>query len=290
MTERGDRRVSRGRRGSSLSSMISACFVLIVVLSVVMVAGEQQPPAPPGDPAAIERGQRLHVQECGFCHGANARGGSSGPDLTRSALVQNDENGRELGAFLQAGRPDRGMPKFDLPRAQVEDLAAFLHSAIYLNANRRLYKILDILVGDPRAGESYFAGAGRCVSCHSPTGDLKGIGAKYEPVALQQRLLLPRGRVVPPGVAPEPLYAQPTAIRATVTPRPGESATGGLVRMTDYDITIYDAATGAMRSWLRNGDEPAVVVTDPLQAHIDQLTKWTDADMHNMTAYLASLK
>ena len=85
------------------------------------------------------------------------------------------------------------MPKFDLPRAQVSDLAAFLHSAIYLNSNRRLYKILDIVVGDARAGEAYFNGAGRCSSCHSSTGDLKSVGAKYEPATLQGRLLLPRG-------------------------------------------------------------------------------------------------
>ena len=70
----------------------------------------------------------------------------------------------------------------------------------------------------------------------------------------------------------------------------GESVTGGLVRMTDFEITLYDAASGAMRSWLRKGDVPKVVITDPLQAHLDHLTKWTDADMHNMTAYLASLK
>ena len=110
--------------------------------------------------------------------------------------MQNDENGKQLGEFLQVGRPDRGMPKFDLPPAQVSDLAAFLHAAIYLNSNRRLYKILDILVGDAKAGEAYFNGAGRCSSCHSPAGDLKGVGAKYEPVALQGRLLLPRGRAV----------------------------------------------------------------------------------------------
>jgi len=265
---------------------------LIVVLgaAAITVTAQQQALTPPGDPAAVERGQRLHVQECGFCHGANARGGSSGPDLTRSALVQNDENGRQLGEFLQAGRPDRGMPRFDMPAAQVADLAAFLHAAIYLNANRRLYKILDILVGDATAGEAYFTGAGRCGTCHSPSGDLKGVGAKYEPVALQGRLLLPRARVVPPGAPAVPLYAQPTAIRATVTTAGGESATGGLVRLTDFDITIYDPATGASRSWLRNGDVPKVVLTDPLQAHVDQLTKWTDADMHNMTAFLASLK
>ena len=252
-------------------------------------AAQQQALGPPSDPAAVERGQRLHVQECGFCHGANARGGSGGPDLTRSALVQNDENGKQLGEFLQVGRPDRGMPKFDLGSAQVTDLAAFLHSAIYLNANRRLYKILDILVGDPKAGEAYFTGAGRCSSCHSPSGDLKGVGAKYEPVALQGRFLMPRGRAGGQGAAPVPLYAQPTAIRVTVTSPSGESVTGGLVRLTDFEVTLYDAS-GALRSWLRNGDVPKVVITDPLQAHQDHLTKWTDADMHNMTAYLASLK
>ena len=282
-------RGARREKATVLISAVSACSAFIVAAAVAVTA-QQQALTPPGDPAAVERGQRLHVQECGFCHGANARGGSSGPDLTRSALVQNDENGRQLGEFLQAGRPDRGMPRFDMPAAQVSDLAAFLHAAIYLNSNRRLYKILDILVGDAKAGEAYFTGAGRCGTCHSPSGDLKGVGAKYEPVALQGRLLLPRGRVVPPGAPPEPLYAQPTAIRATVTTPAGESATGGLVRMTDFDITIYDTATGATRSWLRNGDVPKVVLTDPLQAHVDQLTKWTDADMHNMTAFLASLK
>ena len=83
---------------------------------------------------------------------------------------------------------------------------------------------------------------------------------------------------------------EPTAIKVTVTLPSGESATGGLVRLTDFDVTLYDTAAGRMRSCLRNGDVPKVVVTDPLQAHVDHLTKWTDTDMHNMTAYLASLK
>lgn len=254
------------------------------------LSAQQQALSPPADPAAVERGRELHVQQCGFCHGANARGGSGGPDLTRSALVQTDENGRQLGEFLQVGRPDRGMPKFDLGPAQHADLAAFLHAAIYLNSNRRLYKILDILVGDPKAGQAYFNGTGRCSSCHAPDGDLKGVGAKYEPAALQGRLLMPRGAVAARGAAAAPLYTQPTSIRVTVTTPSGESVTGGLVRLTDFEVTLYDQTSGAMRSWLRNGDVPKVVVTDPLQAHQDQLTKWTDADMHNMTAYLASLK
>src|SRR5262245_2438715 len=97
-------------------------------------AAQQQALTAPQDPAAVERGKALLTEQCGFCHGANARGGSSGPDLTRSVIVQDDENGRQLGAFLRAGRPDRGMPRFDFNDAQNSDIAAFLHAAIYLNS------------------------------------------------------------------------------------------------------------------------------------------------------------
>ena len=83
---------------------------------------------------------------------------------------------------------------------------------------------------------------------------------------------------------------EPTAVQVTVTLPTGEAASGGLVRLTDFDVTLYDKTAGRIRSFLRSGDVPKVVVTDPLQAHVDQLAKWTDADMHNMTAYLASLK
>lgn len=284
MEKDGNRRARRARGAKIVSAFLA--FSAVFLFSAVSDA-QQQALTAPGDAAAVERGRTLLVDQCGFCHGANARGGSGGPDLTRSALVQTDEDGKQLGEFLAVGRPDKGMPKFDLGRAQVSDLAAFLHNAIYLNANRRLYKILDIVVGDPKAGEAYFNGAGRCSSCHSPSGDLKGVGGKYEPATLQGRLLLPRGRANAQGT---PLYAETTAIKATVTLPLGESVTGGIVRLTDFEVTVYDAASGRMRSWLRNGDVPKVAVTDPLQAHVDHLTKWTDADMHNMTAYLASLK
>jgi cytochrome c oxidase cbb3-type subunit III len=266
---------------------IAACSALVVVASA---RAQQQALTPAADTAAVERGEKLLVDQCGFCHGANARGGSSGPDLTRSALVQTDEEGKQLAEFLAAGRPEKGMPKFDMPRAQISDLAAFLHSAIYTNSNRRLYKILDIVVGDARAGQVYFNGPGRCSSCHSPAGDLKGVGAKYEPATLQGRLLLPRGRERAAGSPSVPMYAEPTALQVTVTPASGEPASGGLVRLTDFEVTLYDAGAGRTRSWLRSGETPKVSVTDPLQAHVDHLTKWTDADMHNMTAYLASLK
>jgi mono/diheme cytochrome c family protein len=286
--ERG--RLNGARRNRVRKSLTALPAIAAILLLAPSSEAQQQALTPVTDTAAVERGQKLLVDQCGFCHGANARGGSGGPDLTRSILVQADEGGKQLGEFLAMGRPDKGMPKFDMPPAEVSDLASFLHSAIYQNSNRRLYKILDIVVGDAKAGEAYFNGAGRCNSCHSPSKDLKGVGAKYQPATLQGRLLLPRGRERAPGSPPVPLYADPTGLTVTVTPPSGEPVSGGLVRLTDFEVTLYDAGGGRMRSWLRNGDTPKVVVIDPLQAHMDHLTKWTDADMHNMTAYLASLK
>jgi len=282
-----EKHLNRGARRRRRAKPFSALFAISAVFFFSGVSGaQQQALTAPGDSAAVDRGQAVLTEQCGFCHGANARGGSGGPDLTRSALVQEDENGKQLGEFLHAGRPDRGMPKFDLPDAQLADLAAFLHAQIYLASNRRLYKILDVLVGDARAGQAFFNGAGKCSACHSPTGDLKGVGSKYDPVALQGRIVYPRRG----GVPGSPAYEDKSAVRATITPSSGAAVTGAIVRLTDFEVTIFDAATGQMRSWLRSGDTPKVVVTDPLQAHMDQLMKWTDADMHNMTAYLASLK
>ena len=256
---------------------------LAVAGTTALLAGQAPRDAARFDPAAVERGQKLLAAECGFCHGSTARGGSSGPDLTRSELVANDVNGKQLGEFLHVGRPEAGMPKFALTNAQIADLATYLHSTIYAAVSRREFKILDVLVGDPKAGEVFFYGAGKCGTCHSTQLDLRGVGAKYEAVALQQRMLMPRGAV------PGPPYTDPNAIKVTVSPPTGESAHGALVRLTDFEVSLYDAQ-GRMQSWLRNGDVPRVVVTDPLQGHMDMLPRWTDTDMHNVTAYLASLK
>src|SRR5262245_12822373 len=269
-------------------------FAGLTLASVTMTAQQPVQPGLPGIPGfdqdAVDRGRELLIAQCGFCHGSNARGGQSGPDLTRSAIVQDDDEGRQLGAFLRIGRPDQGMPKFDLTDAQVSDLASFLHATIYLAANRRLYQILDVLSGDPKAGEVFFNGAGRCISCHSATDDLKGVGSKYDPAILQNRFVMPRGGRGATPDPPRPAYLDRNAVQLTVTLPSGESFSGALVRVTDFDVTLYDPKTEQTRSWLRNGDVPKVVVTDPLQGHVDLWTKWTDADMHNMTAYLASLK
>jgi cytochrome c oxidase cbb3-type subunit 3 len=282
-----------------LAHALCVLSVLSLVTSAAASRGEssalqaQQPASLPSfDQMAVERGRELLVARCGFCHGANARGGQGGPDLTRSALVQDDEDGKQLGEFLRVGRPDAGMPKFELPQEPLSDLATFLHATVYLAANRRFYQILDIVIGDARAGEAFFNGAGQCSGCHSVTGDLKGVGGKYDPATLQNRLVMPRGgrgAAPAPGSVP-PAYLDRNAIKVTVTLPAGQSFSGALVRVTDFDVTLYDPATEQVRSWFRSGDVPRVTVVDPLQAHVDMWTRWTDADMHNVTAYLAGLK
>ena len=227
------------------------------------------------------------MAQCGFCHGSNAKGGESGPDLIRSVVVLDDEGGDEIGRVVKNGRQDQGMPRFDMSAGQISDIAAFLHQKVTDAAYRQTYQILDILVGDAKAGEAYFNGAGRCKACHSATGDMKGIGARFDVETLQGRLLMPRpgGRGGNAGAD-----AGRLAPTATVTTGQGASFTGVLVRMTDFDVTIKESS-GAVRTFTRVSEtNPAIVRKDPLQAHIDRLPKWKDADIHNLTAYLVTLK
>ena len=160
-----------------------------------------------------------------------------------------------------------------------------MHNSIAAAADRDKYQILNIVTGDPKAGEAYFNGAGKCSSCHSVTGDLKGIGAKYEPVTLQDKILMPRDRWSEGG------SSQPgkSAITVTVTDASGQSTTGMLLNIDDFTVALKDAS-GNYRSFTRRKDTPRVELHNPMQAHLDMLPKYTDTDIHNLTAFLVTLK
>jgi len=254
-------------------------------------AAQPAPEAPPPrrgrqlDRAAVQRGQQAFGLQCGFCHGADARGGAQGgSDLLRSAIVLEDDKGKQLGAFLKVGLPEKNMPKFDLSRQQVADIASFLASRVAA-ASSRGFKV-SIVVGDPKAGEAFFNGAGRCGTCHSVTGDLRAIGAKYDPVTLQGRMVVPRGRGGYPGSGDR---GADRPLQATVTPPSGPPVAGDVLYLSDFYVTLRDAS-GKRHTIARRGDRPKVEITDPLQAHLDLLLTLTDKDMHNLTAYLLTLK
>jgi cytochrome c oxidase cbb3-type subunit III len=236
--------------------------------------------------AAVERGQKLYVPTCGFCHGTNATGGNSGPDLVRSVLVLHDEgSGSQIGPVILNGRPDKGMPKFPLTDAQIKDLAAFLLSRTQAAANRGEYKILNVVTGDARTGESYFNG--HCAGCHSPSGDLAHIASKFDAVGLQSRFLYPVTKGFPgmPGPPPSP-RAQTTV---TVALPSGQSYAGALQYLDDFSVALKDSA-GEYHSWAMDAGGIKVTVHDPLKEHAELLKQYTDADMHNLLAYLETIK
>jgi mono/diheme cytochrome c family protein len=235
------------------------------------------------DPAAFERGAKLYTASCGGCHGATGRGGPGAPDLIRSVLVLDDEKGILIAPVLRDGRPDLGMPKPGLSEAQIADLVAWLHVQTYAAGHRSTYAFLDVLTGDPKKGEAYFTGAGKCSSCHSASGDLKGIGSRYDGFALQSRWLQPRGGRGGRGGTGK------SAITVTVTPASGKPVAGTLDRVDDFSVSLRDAE-GVYHSFTRDGATPNVELRDPLKVHTDLLGKYTDADIHNVTAYLVTLK
>lgn len=246
--------------------------------------GAQSGPAdkPAVDPEAAARGRTLWTGECIGCHGPDARGTARGTNLLRTPLVMRDRQGSELGPFLKKGHPTlSGQPSAKLTEGQVRDLANFLRQE-FNNSFRGSPKFVpgNVLTGDPRAGETYFNGPGKCASCHSPAKDLAGIGRRYRPVDLQQRFLFPaRGR----GAA-----AAATRVTATVTPSSGAAVSGALIAIDDFDVTIRDEA--GVHHTFRRTPGLKVEKNDPLAAHAALLDTITDKNIHDVVAYLETLK
>ncbi len=240
------------------------------------------PGKPSGDPVAIQHGKQIFSANCSFCHGSDARGGEGGPNLIRSQTVLDDLKGEKLAVVVQNGRVDKGMPKFDLTMEQIATIAAFLHS-IPVGGRAATTGVTDPLVGNAQAGEAYFNGAGKCATCHSVSGDLAGIGSRYTDVrALQSAIVSGEGR---PKDGP-PKYLWKTV---TVTLPSGQTMSGKLNQIDDFTVGLIDA-DGNYHSYQRHGDIPKVVVTDPLQPHLDMLRTFKDDDIHNLTAYLVTIK
>ena len=245
------------------------------------------PQRPVTDPAAVERGKALYGVNCTFCHGVDARGGDGGgPNLVRSQSMLDDQRGELLLPIVQNGRVESGMPKFpSLSAPQVADIAAFLHSIPV--GSRTGPSNINIVVGDASAGEAYFRT--RCASCHSVQGDLKGIASKIvEPQLLQQTWLMPGSGGGRGSTAPPPVILKPATV--TVTLPTGEKIEGILNRLDDFVVSLREADGTARAFALDLPNAPKVEVHDPLQPHKDLLKTYLDSDIHNVTAFMVTLK
>jgi cytochrome c oxidase cbb3-type subunit III len=252
----------------------------------------------PGDPVQIERGKNLYGITCRACHGADLRGGDmGGPNLLRSQLVLNDQDGELILPVVQNGRQNPGMPvmpPMNIPPEDVKAIAAFIHSVAASSKGQGAPPpgeevSLNILVGDAAAGKTYFES--KCASCHSPTGDLQGIGTRIADALTLQNTWVAGGggRGGRGGSAEGGPARKPVEVRVTVTPPSGEKVEGRLVRIDDFIVTLA-LDDGTQRSFRRDGDVPKVDVNDPLDGHKKLLPVYTDKDIHNVTAYLVTLK
>jgi cytochrome c oxidase cbb3-type subunit 3 len=228
--------------------------------------------------AQVKSGEGKFTGQCGFCHGRDAAGGEGGPDLTRSEVVAADNRGDKIGEVMRAGRADKGMPSFKLSDADTLAIAGFIHSQKTkfdaLGGGRQQVAPEDLAGGNVQVGERYFAA--NCARCHAATGDLKGVATRFQGLALMQRLLYPtNGRPAP---------ARP---KVTVTTAAGRVITGTLAAEDEFTVAVQEGA-GERQTF----DKTAVKFTidDPMAAHFDQLAKYTDTDMHNVYAFLSTLK
>jgi cytochrome c oxidase cbb3-type subunit 3 len=223
--------------------------------------------------AAAQDASAVFLQQCGFCHGRDAAGGEEGPDLTRSKLVAADVAGDKIAPVIREGRPEKGMPRFNLPDAQIAALVAFIHDqktkAEALIGKRRGVDVADLQTGNAEAGKSYFKG--NCAACHSPTGDLAGIATRFDGLKLEQRFLYPRG----------------AKSKLTVTLASGEKITGELAYRDEFTVGLRDEAHH-YRSWSTKNVKFSIDA--PAEAHADLLAKYSDDDIHNLMAYLQTLR
>jgi cytochrome c oxidase cbb3-type subunit 3 len=230
-------------------------------------------PARPVDPAGVERGRLLFAQNgCAACHGADTRGGT-GPALQRRALVLRDVRGELIGPFLEKGLPNvpNHVFKFELP--QVVDIADFLHSQRTLGTGSAgiIQQVPSILTGSAGPGEAYFKTA--CAACHSATGDLAGVATRYaDAKTLQQRWLAPR--------ATQPVTA--------VVALPSGPVSGDVTALDEFELRLKTPQGEQVIA--RDGDKPKVTLKNPLSGHKALLRQITDTQIHDVTAYLVTLK
>ena len=158
-------------------------------------------------------------------------------------------------------------------------IVAFIHDQKTkfeaLGGGRRSVDAADLATGHAGAGRRYFNGAGGCSGCHSPTGDLAGVASRYQGLTLLQRMLYPSGQPAP---------APPTV---TVTLASGQTIIAALTSEDEFSLTVLDSS-GARQTYEKSAVK--FKIDNPLSAHFDQLGKYTDTEMHNVYAYLETLK
>jgi mono/diheme cytochrome c family protein len=268
-------RTGKGRMPAFTALQDSDLQALVTWLEGAEDAGSAPPASGNVDTAgSVHAGDALFHQNCAFCHGRDAMGGESGPDLTESKLVLADKEGDKIGPVVREGRPGTKMPGFNFSPQEMQQMVAFLHARVIAAASqqggRRGVSVADLQTGNVEAGKAYFNGAGGCAKCHSPSGDLAGVASRYEGLQLEERMLYPRN----------------AKSKITVTLPSGEKVTGTLAYRDEFVVGLRDN-TGQYHSW--STARVRYTVDSPVEAHVQLFSQYTDDDIHNLMAYIQTL-
>jgi cytochrome c oxidase cbb3-type subunit 3 len=324
MRWRNDRReiriqIGEGNSMNKLKTVTLVCVIAAAAGAAWAQPPDEYPPAAPGgrgaggrggggrrgpnfpqqtralaSPEVIARGKAVYGVNCAACHGADLRGGDQGgPSLLRSLAALSDQHGEEIAPIVHGSRQEKGMPAFNLTESDTTAVAEYIHSVLAKVGSQARPpgavdpSSLNVLVGSASEGEAYFKT--KCASCHSTAGDLKGIASKYsDPRTLQNTWVSGGGGGGRGGRAfGGGENTKPSTV--TITFAGGQRVEGVLVRKDDFDVTLT-LADGTRRTIARNGDIPKVEVHDPYEAHKKLAPLLTDKDMHDVTAYLATVK
>jgi len=253
---------------------------------------------PLADAPVLARGKGLYESNCAACHGIDLRGGQQGgPNLLRSQTLLSDKAGELVIPIVRGGRPNPPagmppMPPFSFPDDDIKAIAEYLHSVLGL-AGRQGRPPVDetvpperVLVGDAAAGQTFFTA--KCSSCHSITGDLQHIASRAgDPRELQNLWLSGGGGGGRGGRGRGGAEGRPAT--AVITTSSGARVEGRLARIDDFIVSVVQE-DGTRRTFARNGNEPKVEIRDPSAAHRTLVPTLADSEMHNVTAYLWTIK
>ena len=247
---------------------------------------------PLASPEVLERGKTNYASLCSACHGADARGGQlGGVNLLRSGLVLGDKDGELVLPIIKNGRPGTAMVAVPMSDENAKAVVSYIHSLQAEGSQQGGPPpgppiVLNIVVGDPKAGGTFFAA--NCSTCHSTTGDLAGIASRIEDAKALQNLWVSGGRTT--GMGGHRRRSGPSGPITTVkVTLPDEVVEGALGRVDDF-LVVVRLADGTTRTIRRDGDTPKVEITNPLARHDALLAVYTNKNVQDVTAFLATLK
>jgi len=224
-----------------------------------------------GDPKAPEAGKRHFEARCAACHGADGKGGERGPDIISSERARR-RSADDLSELIRKGIPAAGMPAFQLPGRELQELVAFVRS---LSAPA----IESAAPGDVAAGAAFFFGKGNCSSCHMVKGrggllgpDLSELGIERTLPEIEQSLRAPGARLTP-------------GFRlVSARLHDGQRLRGFAKNESNYDLQLQ-GLDGKLR--LLRREEIAELVRENVSLMPE--VKATEEEMRNLLAYLSRL-